>query len=92
MVHAGAQFAERLPDALEGRTHLGGKGTPTWPEMKIQQPACVSMRSASLKLGAIGLGRCCSKSMASLPKILLFYLGIRGVADDANCPRALIAR
>src|SRR6516165_9067392 len=50
----------------------GGSGTPIWPETKIQQPACVSMRSASLKLGAIGLGRCLSKSMALLPMILLF--------------------
>src|SRR5215469_6083045 len=48
----------------------GDNGTPLWPETKIQQPACVSMRSASLKLGAIGLGRCLSKSMALLPVIL----------------------
>jgi hypothetical protein len=47
----------------------GGNGTPTWPATKIQQPAYVSMRSASLKLGEIGLGRCLSKSMALLPMI-----------------------
>jgi hypothetical protein len=50
----------------------GGNGTPTWPEMKIQEPARVSMRNASLKVGAIGLGRCLRRSMALLPKVLLF--------------------
>jgi hypothetical protein len=45
----------------------GGNGTPTCPEMNIQEPACVSMRNASLKVGAIGLGRCLIKSMALLP-------------------------
>src|SRR5258708_2040570 len=50
----------------------GGNGTPTWPEMKIQEPARVSMRNASLKVGAIGLGRCLRRSMAVLPTILLF--------------------
>src|SRR5215469_13662708 len=50
----------------------GDNGTPIWPETKIQQPACVSMRSASLKLGAIGLGRCLRKSIALLPVILPF--------------------
>jgi hypothetical protein len=32
----------------------GGSGMPTWPEMKIQEPDRVSMRNASLKVGAIG--------------------------------------
>src|SRR5258705_224622 len=50
----------------------GGNGTPTWPEMKIQEPARVSMRNASLKVGAIGLGRCLRRSMALLPTILRF--------------------
>src|ERR1700693_5121555 len=50
----------------------GGNGTPTWPEMKIQEPARVSMRNASLKVGAIGLGRCLRRSMALLPTVLLF--------------------
>src|SRR5215467_4985525 len=44
----------------------GGNGTPTWPEMKIQEPARVSMRSASLKVGAIGLGRCLIRSIVLL--------------------------
>jgi hypothetical protein len=40
--------------------------------MKIQEPAVVSMRNASLKVGEIGLGRCLRKSMALLPTVLLF--------------------
>ena len=67
VVHAGTEFAQPIPDALEGRTHflferdaalVGGNGTPTWPATKIQQPACVSMRSASLsseRLGSAGV-------------------------------------
>ena len=51
---------------------LGDNGTPTWPAMKIQEPAVVSMRNASLKVGEIGLGRCLRKSMALLPTVLLF--------------------
>src|SRR6516162_5216020 len=50
---------------------LGGNGTPTWPEMKIQEPAHVSMRNASLEVDAIGLGRCLIRSMALLPTVLL---------------------
>jgi hypothetical protein len=50
----------------------GDNGTPTWPAMKIQEPAVVSMRNASLKVGDIGLGRCLRKSMALLPTVLLF--------------------
>src|ERR1700675_1791655 len=46
----------------------GGNGTPTWPEMKIQEPARVSMRNASLKVGAIGLGRCLRRSIAVLQR------------------------
>src|SRR6267154_1276833 len=35
-----------------------GIATPTWPATKIQLPASVSIRSASLKLLAIWLARC----------------------------------
>jgi hypothetical protein len=35
----------------------GGNGTPTWPEMKIQEPARVSMRNASLKVGEMSSRR-----------------------------------
>ena len=38
----------------------------------IQEPARVSMRNASLKVDAIGLGRCLRRSMALLPTVLLF--------------------
>src|SRR5215831_15875710 len=66
-VLVGGSFGKNSPRMRE---KSGGNGTPTWPETKIQQPARVSMRSASLKLGAIGLGRCLSKSIALLPAIL----------------------
>jgi len=65
MFHAGAEFAERISDRLEGcrtccskvaLTVSGGDGTPTWPATTIQQPAYVSMRSASRNVGDIGLG------------------------------------
>jgi hypothetical protein len=65
MIHAGAEFAKRIADRSKVvRTSCsnvtlplsGGNGTPTWPEMKIQEPVGVSMRNASLKVGEIGLG------------------------------------
>jgi hypothetical protein len=51
--------------------------------MKIQEPARVSMRNASLKVGAIGLGRCLRRSIAVLPTILLFSPPRRAVVSRA---------
>jgi hypothetical protein len=64
-----------------------GIATPTWPATKIQLPASVSIRSASLKLLAIGLARCCIALMIGpFPVSVSMVAALRDVEPEARCP------
>src|SRR6516164_8245023 len=60
--------------------------------MKIPEPARVSMRNASLKVGAIGLGRCLRGSMALLRTVVSFSPPrLHAQAGRYTCRRFILA-
>ena len=66
-----------------------GIATPTWPATKIQLPASVSIRSASLKLLAIGLARCCIALMIGpFPVSVSMVTALLDVESEGLCPIA----